>query len=297
MAALPDPPVCLVTGASTGIGRACAVRLSEKGWRVWASMRDLAKADKLHDMAAAAGVKPGLVELDVVDDASVRRAVEEVTAAAGRIDVLVNNAGVGGNGVTEECSIEQYQQVMDANVYGAIRCIQAVLPQMRARRSGAIVNITSITGRIAAIAQSPYYVSKWAAEALTEGLAQELAPFGIRVAALEPGITKSAIFAKNKDAPNDTGAYDAHYRRLFQFYAAGIPDATPAEEVAELVHHAVTTDAPKLRYSCSWGGRELLEGRARMSDEEWVALGAIESDAEYYDTFSDAFGVDIRPRS
>jgi NAD(P)-dependent dehydrogenase (short-subunit alcohol dehydrogenase family) len=131
-------------------------------------------------------------------------------------------------------------------------------------------------------------------EAMSEGLAQEVAPFGIRVAIIEPGITKSAIFAKNVDAPNKTGAYDAHYRRLFQFYAAGIPAATPPEEVATLVHQAVTTDKPKLRYACSWGGNELVAGRAAMTDEEWVALGALEDD-DYYARFAEAFGVDIRP--
>jgi NAD(P)-dependent dehydrogenase (short-subunit alcohol dehydrogenase family) len=164
---------------------------------------------------------------------------------------------------------------------------------MRERGSGAIVNISSIVGQVAHIAQSPYYVSKWALEAMSEGLAQEVAPFGIRVAVIEPGVTKSAIFAKNVDAPNRTGAYEAHYRRLFQFYAAGIPAATPPEEVAALVQHAVTTNDPKLRYACSWGGESLLAGRKVMTDEEWVALGAIEDDDEYYTRFSEAFGVDI----
>ena len=125
---------------------------------------------------------------------------------------------------------------------------------MRERRSGAIVNITSITGRIAAIAQSPYVASKYAFEGLSEGLAQELAPFGIRVVIIEPGVTKSAIFAKNIDAPNTTGAYDAPYRRMFQFYAAGIANATDPFEVAEVIHEAITTDTPKLRYAMSWGG-------------------------------------------
>ena len=151
-----------------------------------------------------------------------------VLAEAGRIDNLVNNAGVGGNAVTEECPVELYEQVMNVNLYGVIRCIQAVLPQMRGRGSGCIVNISSVVGRMCHVGQSPYYVSKWAMEAMSEGLAHEVAPFGIRVAIIEPGITRSAIFAKNVDAPNATGAYDAHYRRMFQFYSAGIPQAAPA---------------------------------------------------------------------
>ncbi len=141
-----------------------------------------------------------------------------------------------------------------------------------------------------------YNASKWALEGLSQSLAQEVAPFGIRVAIIEPGVTKSAIFSKNVDAPNQSGAYDAHYRRLFQFYKAGIASATDPAEVAQLVHHAVTTDQPKLRYTVSWGGPEIDAGRRAMSDEEWVALGLPLDDAEYYDRFSTAFGVDIRPQ-
>ena len=287
--------VALITGSNSGIGRSTALELARRGWEVYGSMRDLSRGDKLAEMAGQAGVTVHPVQLDITDDASVRAAVAEVTEKAGRIDVLVNNAGIGGNAVTEECPIELYQQVMDANLYGAIRCIQAVLPQMRERREGAIVNISSIVGRVAHVAQSPYYVSKWALEAMSEGLAQEVAPFGLRVAIVEPGVTKSAIFAKNIDAPNQTGAYDDHYRRMFQFYKAGIPQATPAEEVGRTVFEAVTTDQPKLRWGCSWGAEGLLGGRAAMSDEDWVALGAAESDDEYYARFEEHFALDIRP--
>ncbi|MGZ4807209.1 MAG: SDR family NAD(P)-dependent oxidoreductase, partial [Ilumatobacteraceae bacterium] len=183
--------------------------------------------------------------------------------------------------------------IMNVNLCGAVRCLQQVLPGMRARRSGAIVNITSIAGRIAAIAQSPYVASKWAFEGLSEGLAQELAPFGIRVVIIEPGVTKSAIFAKNIDAPNHTGAYDAQYRRMFQFYAAGHARATDPFEVGRLIHHAITTEKPMLRYAVSWAGAEIIAGRKAISDEAWVALGEPADDADYYAAFESAFGLDI----
>jgi hypothetical protein len=115
------------------------------------------------------------------------------------------------------------------------------------------------------------------------------------VAIVEPGVTKSAIFAKNVDAPNQSGAYDAHYRRLFQFYKAGMAGATDPFEVAEVIAHAITTDQPRLRYTVSWGGAEIVAGREAMADEEWVALGLPADDGEYYQRFTDAFGVDIRP--
>jgi NAD(P)-dependent dehydrogenase (short-subunit alcohol dehydrogenase family) len=286
-------PVAVVTGANSGIGRATAIHLAKQGSRVFGTVRALGKADKMRAMADEAGVGIELVELDVADDASVAAGFEQILGTAGRVDHLVNNAGVGGNAVAEECPTSLYLDIMNINLCGAVRCIQAVLPQMRERGSGTIVNITSVTGRIAALAQSPYVTSKWAFEGLSEGLAQELAPFGIRVAIIEPGVTKSAIFAKNIDTPNSTGAYETHYRRMFQFYAAGMNQATDPFEVAEVIHQAITTDEPRLRYPVSWCGPEMAALHDRIDDDDWVALGAIENDDDYNRRFAEIFGVDI----
>ncbi len=289
-----DRPVSVVTGANSGIGRATAIHLAEQGHRVAGTVRSVAKAEKLQRMAAEAEVEVELFELDVADDDSVRDGFAELLSATGRVDHLVNNAGVGGNSVAEECPPQMYLDVMNVNLCGAVRCLQAVLPQMRERGSGTIVNISSVAGRIAAIAQSPYVASKWAFEGLSEGLAQELAPFGIRVVIIEPGVTKSAIFAKNIDAPNSTGAYEAHYRRMFQFYATGMANATDPFEVADVIHTAITTDEHRLRWPVSWGGAELAELHDRIDDADWIALGAIEEDAAYYQRFHDVFGLDLR---
>jgi NAD(P)-dependent dehydrogenase (short-subunit alcohol dehydrogenase family) len=287
--------ISVVTGANSGIGRATAIHLAAQGHDVFGTVRSVDKAGKLRTMAADAGVEINLVELDVADDESVRAGFAEILSATdGVVDVLVNNAGVGGNAVAEECPTQLYLDMINVNLCGGVRCLQQVLPGMRERRRGAIVNITSITGRVAALAQSPYVASKWAFEGLSEGLAQEVAPFGIRVVIIEPGVTKSAIFAKNIDVPNQTGAYDAAYRRMFQFYAAGIANATDPFEVGALIHHAVTTDQPQLRYSVSWGGNEMIDGRDAMSDADWVAMGAWAEDDEYYQDFADKFGLEIR---
>jgi NAD(P)-dependent dehydrogenase (short-subunit alcohol dehydrogenase family) len=288
-------PVTVVTGANSGIGRATAVHLATKGHTVYGTVRSLEKVGKLEGMAADAGATVELVVLDVADDDSVRQGFAEIIERAGRVDNLVNNAGIAGNAVLEECPVDRYAEVMNVNLYGTIRCIQAVLPQMRARRSGCIVNISSITGRIAALAQQPYVASKWALEGMSEGLAQEVAPYGIRVALIEPGLARSAIVAKNTDAPNESGAYDAAYRRLFQFYAAGLPHAADPFDVAAVIEHAITTDQPQLRYWVAWAADELLAGRAAMSDNDWVALGALDDDDAYYDAFQRHFGLDIHP--
>ncbi|MGA0784284.1 MAG: SDR family NAD(P)-dependent oxidoreductase, partial [Ilumatobacteraceae bacterium] len=214
-----ESQIAVITGANSGIGRATALAFAQAGYHVFGTVRGLAKAEKLVTKARDMNVaeRLTLVEMDVGDSTSVTAGFARIFAATPHIDVLVNNAGVGGNAVTEECPIDTYTEVFNINHNGSVRCIQAVLPSMRERRSGAIINVSSVVGRITAIAQSPYYVSKWAVEGMSEGLAHELAPFGIRVAIVEPGITRSSIFGKNIDAPNQSGAYDAHYRRLFAF--------------------------------------------------------------------------------
>ena len=291
-------PTAVVTGANSGIGRATALAFAQAGYHVFGTVRGLEKADKLLAKATSLSLadRITLVEMDVADSASVSKGFAQIYAATDQVDVLVNNAGVGGNAVTEECPIDTYTEVFNINHNGSVRCIQAVLPQMRKRGSGAIVNVSSVVGRITAIAQSPYYVSKWAVEGMSEGLAHEVAPFGIRVAIVEPGITRSSIFSKNIDAPNQSGAYDAHYRRLFAFYAAGITNATPAEEAAATILEAATTSSPRLRWHCSWGAGELLAARAAMTDEEWVSFGSHVDDEAYYDEFLTRFNLDIRPQ-
>jgi NAD(P)-dependent dehydrogenase (short-subunit alcohol dehydrogenase family) len=283
-----------VTGANSGIGRATAVHLATAGYSVFGTVRSVVKADKLSAAAEDAGVAVDLVEVDIASTESVARGMATILERAGRIDHLVNNAGVGGNGVVEETTPERLLEVFDVDVCGGVRCIRAVLPHMRERGSGTIVNITSVAGRVAAVAQAPYVAAKWAFEGLSEQLAQEVAQFGVRVAIIEPGVTKSSIFSKNTEAPNESGAYAEHYERMFQMYAAGYVHASDAIEVAEIVRHAIETDQPRLRYTVSWGGRELVEGRARMTDEEWIELGRPGPLTDYMASFEQAFGLDIR---
>jgi NAD(P)-dependent dehydrogenase (short-subunit alcohol dehydrogenase family) len=286
-------PVAVVTGANSGIGRATALHLAQSGYRVFGTVRSAARADKLLAGAAHAGVEVELIELDVASDDSVRRGFADVFERAGRVDHLVNNAGIGGNGVVEEASPERLIEVFDVDVCGGVRCIQQVLPGMRERGRGTIVNVTSVAGRIAAVAQAPYVAAKWAFEGLSEQLAQEVVGFGVRVAIVEPGVTKSSIFGKNTDAPNESGVYAEHYARMLQMYAAGYVHATDAVEVARVIQHAIETDRPRLRYQVSWGGRELVEGRRMLSDEAWVELGRPMPLPDYIAAFGDTFGLDL----
>ncbi|HUF99646.1 MAG TPA: SDR family NAD(P)-dependent oxidoreductase [Ilumatobacter sp.] len=288
-----EAPLSVVTGANSGIGRATVIHLAQHGHRAVGSVRSIAKADKLLASADAAGVTVELVEFDIASDESVTAGFDEIAGRFGAVDHLVNNAGIGGNGVVEETTADRFLDVMNVDLCGAVRCAQAVLPGMRERRSGTIVNITSVAGRFGAIAQAPYVAAKWALEGVSEELAIEVAPFDIRVAIIEPGVTKSSIFGKNTDAANESGAYDEQYARMLQMYAAGYVRATDAGDVAEVIRHAIETDQPKLRYHVSWGGRELIEGRSRMTDEQWLALGRVDSLDGYIAMFDDLFGLDI----
>jgi NAD(P)-dependent dehydrogenase (short-subunit alcohol dehydrogenase family) len=286
-------PVSVVTGANSGIGRATALHLAESGHNVFGTVRSVARAGKLLDAAEERGVGVALVEVDIASDSSVRDGFAQIIEQAGRVDHLVNNAGVGGNGVVEESSSDRLLDVMNVDLCGAVRCLQAVLPGMRERGAGTIVNVTSIAGRLAAIAQAPYVAAKWALEGISEELAIEVAPFGVRVAIIEPGVTKSSIFGKNTDLPNATGAYGSQYERMMQMYAAGYVHATDAIEVAQVILHAIETDDPKLRYPVSWGGQSIVDGRSAMTDEEWVEMGRADSLSDYIAAFERQFGVDI----
>jgi NAD(P)-dependent dehydrogenase (short-subunit alcohol dehydrogenase family) len=202
--ALASAPVTVVTGANSGIGRAVAIHLAGQGHRVYGTVRSFDRAAKLTAMAGKADVEVNLVELDVADDDSVRAGFARVFDRAGRVDVLVNNAGVGGNATVDETPIDTYAEVINVDLYGQLRCLKAVLPSMRQRRRGTVINVTSVVGRIAALAQGPYVASKWALEGVSEQLAQEVARFGIRVAIIEPGLTKrirssSGIARRNDD--------------------------------------------------------------------------------------------------
>jgi NAD(P)-dependent dehydrogenase (short-subunit alcohol dehydrogenase family) len=192
--------VSVVTGASTGIGFAAALHLAREGHRVHASVRSVASGQAL--AAAAEGLDLSLMVMDVDDDASVVGAFAPIVNDTG-VDVLVNNAGIAAGHAIEDTPLSDFQRSMNTNAWGMLRCIQAVLPSMRGRGSGHIINVTSVAGKVATAGHGAYAVSKWAAEALTEVLAAEVMPFGIRVTAIEPGVILTPIFEKAMGDPED----------------------------------------------------------------------------------------------
>jgi NAD(P)-dependent dehydrogenase (short-subunit alcohol dehydrogenase family) len=285
--------VSLVTGTSTGIGLATALRLALEGHTVYASMRDPAKAGPLQEAAAKADVAVEATALDVDADASVRRAIGGILEREGRIDVLVNNAGIDLGESLEETAVDTFREVMETNFLGAIRCIQAVLPGMRERRSGCIVNVSSLTGRVPSSGASAYCASKAALEAATEALAVEVAPFDVRVALVEPGLVLTPLFSK-RTPPSAHSPYADLYRRSLALFPKLIERAATPEDVAGAIARAISTREPRLRYLVGWDAEIIAARRARMTDEDFVALGRCRSDDEFMARFEKHFGIDVR---
>jgi NAD(P)-dependent dehydrogenase (short-subunit alcohol dehydrogenase family) len=288
-------PVTLVTGTSTGIGLATALHFARRGHHVVATMRNLAKAGPLEATAREEKLPIVVRELDVTRADSIDRAVAATVEREGPIDVLVNNAGIGGATPLELTPEDEHRAMFEANYWGPIRMIRAVLPSMRERKNGCIVNVTSIAGRVATPNQIPYSASKHALAAASEALAHEVAAFGVRVAIIEPGVIQTAIFENSAGATR----YDKHspYRQIMRrngkLFAAGFRNPGRPETVAAVIYDAVTTARPRLRHLVGADAEGLAAGRARISDEEWVAMGGPLDDAEYNARFKRYFGIDL----
>jgi NAD(P)-dependent dehydrogenase (short-subunit alcohol dehydrogenase family) len=281
----------LVTGTSTGIGQATAVHLARKGHRVFATMRNPEGAPELGNIARAESLPLTVLSLDVDSDASVRAAFETVRAQAGRVDVLVNNAGVGFAGAVEDVPLSEFRRVMETNFFGALRCIKAVLPSMRESRAGLIVNVTSVAGRIASGAQGAYCASKWALEALSESLALEVAHFGVRVAIIEPGVITTPIFGKMGPSPVDSPY--PHLRRLRALFAKSNETPRSPFLVAEKIAEVVASADGRLRHPVGPDAEPFLGWRRSLTDEQWVAFGGLDDDA-WRERVARDFGLDLR---
>jgi short-subunit dehydrogenase len=231
--------IALVTGASSGIGCATAKSLQSAGYRVYGTSR-----------RATAGGPDGVTMLtcDVTDDASVTKLVDRVLAEAGRIDLLVNNAGIGVIGGAEESSVAQAQALFDVNVFGTMRVTKAVLPAMRRQGKGRIINISSLLGLIPSPYNAIYSASKHAIEGYSESLDHELRTFGIRVALVEPAYTNTA-FEENKTKPDQPlSIYDAMRSQTEKFMMRSVKEGDAPEVVAETVLKAASAPVPNRRY-------------------------------------------------
>ncbi len=284
--------VVLITGTSTGIGLATALQFARSGNTVYATMRNPdAGSAALKAAAAAEDLKVNIAQLDVTDAASVDRAVAAVLAEAGRIDVLVNNAGVGPLSVIERTTDAGAHEIFETNFFGALRMMRAVLPGMREQRSGTIVNVSSVAGKVAAMGGGLYAASKHALEALSESVALETRPFGIRVAIVEPGFFKTPIIGKATGAISldEASPYADVERRISMIYGSGATIGGEPETVAEAIEHAVTTSDPRLRYRVGVDADVFINGRFAGTDEDWLTFGDKMTEEEFWADFARRF--------
>jgi NAD(P)-dependent dehydrogenase (short-subunit alcohol dehydrogenase family) len=267
--------VCLVTGTSSGFGELIALELARRGDTVVATMRNTAKRTPLESVAAAEGLPIEVDQLDVTDDASVRACVARILDAHGRIDVLVNNAGIGRLGPVEEHADDEILDILDTNVMGYVRCMRAVLPAMRAQESGTIVNVTSMAAFIAVPFMGAYAASKAAIEAFSEALHGEVLPFGIRVATVQPAAYKTPMMV-SADQPlrahTDASPYAARSRAAREHHLASMEAQDNPQEVAEVVARVIHDDTDALRVVVPAANEGMRGAAASMPPAEFRAL-------------------------
>lgn len=259
----------LITGASSGIGKETAILFQSKGWNVVATMRspdieqELVKLDNVF-----------VTRLDVTDNVSIKSAVDQGIKQFGTIDVLLNNAGYGAYGPLEAFEEHRIRRQFDTNVIGLLETTKAVLPHFRANKSGIIINISSIAGRMTFPLGALYHGTKFAVEGLSEALHYELEPIGIKVKIIEPGLIATDFAGRSLDFANEESLqeYQPVVLKFFKTFTSGtmLAQASPASLVAEIIWEAATDGTNTLRYTGGEDARQYLASRKTLNDEEFI---------------------------
>jgi NAD(P)-dependent dehydrogenase (short-subunit alcohol dehydrogenase family) len=264
--------IAVVTGSSTGIGLETSVSLARNGFLTYATVRNLDRSSMIKTIADKETLPIKVVQLDVTENASVNNAIQTIASGAGRIDVLVNNAGYGLGGAFEDLLVEEIKDLYETNVFGLIRVTQAVLPIMRKQRSGIIVNLSSGAGLFGYPGGSAYVSSKFAIEGLSESMAYELEQFGIKVVLIEPGFIKTnfasaMVIAKKAQDPSSP------YSQMMQKIAANssemVKNGSPVDVVSKAILQAVTSKDPNLRYLAGKDVENWAANKKTMSETEF----------------------------
>ena len=263
--------VSVVTGSSTGIGYETSLILARNGFLTYATMRNLNKSENIKSVATKEILPIQIKQLDVTEEDSVTNAIQAISSEAGRIDVLVNNAGYGLNGAFEDLAMDEIKAQYETNVFGLIRTTQAVIPIMRRQKSGTIVNISSGAGRFGFPSGSAYVSTKFAVEGLSESMSYELEPFGIRVVIVEPGVIRTnfgdgLVVAKRSQDPNSP------YSQMMQKTANGFEEmmknSSSPDLVAKVVLNTIGDENPSLRHLAGDDVEKWLGGKRKIADEE-----------------------------
>jgi NAD(P)-dependent dehydrogenase (short-subunit alcohol dehydrogenase family) len=271
----PGSPAVLLTGCSSGIGRATALRLAARGHTVYASARRPDAIADLEDRGCQ------LLSLDVTDEESMRAAVEAVEAEQGAVGALINNAGYSQSGAVETVPLEEVRRQFETNVFGLVRMCQLVLPAMRARRFGRIINISSMGGTLTFPGGGIYHATKYAVEAISDALRFEVKGFGVQVVVVQPGTirtgfadaTSTAMRENETEGPYTSfnAAVEQATHNAYEKGALALLGGEP-EAVAKVIERAITAKAPKIRYRVTPSAHLLIRQRALMTDGMWDRL-------------------------
>ena len=262
--------VALVTGSSSGIGFETSLALAREGHHTFASMRDTSKATNLKEIAIKENIPIEIIELDVDKEESIVTAIKKIVEEAGRLDVLVNNAGYGQFGCTEDVSVEEFRKQFETNFFSIVRIIQEIAPIMRNQNSGNIINISSVAGRIGLPGSPAYISSKFALEGLGECLRYELGQFGIKTTLIEPGVIKTNFFDSMK-IPESRA--DPKYKDLTEHILSGlkmmVQMGTEPAQVAQVVMKALHDKEMLPRYVVGADATMFMEAKKMKTDLEF----------------------------
>ena len=262
--------VALVTGSSSGIGFESCIALAKDGYRTFASMRDIKKAGEIEAIAKKENLPIDVIQLDVDNEESIVSAIKQIVSDGGRLDVLVNNAGYGQFGCTEDVSVDDFRKQFETNFFSIIRIIQEVSPIMRNQNSGIIVNISSVIGRMGLPGFPAYISTKYALEGLSECLRYELGQFGIKVTLIEPGAIKTNFFDSMKIQESKA---DPQYKKLTDHILSGLKMmselGTAPSQVAEVIIKAIHADEILPRYIAGTDAAMFMEAKKAKTDLEF----------------------------
>ena len=262
--------IALVTGSSSGIGFETSLALARNGFHTFASMRNVSKAENLIKKGKEENLSIEVIELDVDNEDSIVDAIKKIISEKGRLDVLVNNAGFGQFGVTEDVSVDDFKRQFETNFFSIVRIIQEVAPIMRKQESGIIVNISSVVGRLGLPGSPAYISSKFALEGLSECLRYELGQFGIKTTLIEPGVIKTNFFDSMKIPDSKI---DPKYKEMTENILSGLKMmvelGTPPSQVADTIIKAIKEEEILPRYSVGSDAAMFLEAKKMKTDLEF----------------------------
>ena len=261
--------VAIVTGCSSGIGFETALDLAREGYFTYATMRNTKKGDTIKEIAKKENLKLETLELDVDKESSVKNAINKIIKEKGRIDILVNNAGYGLFGCLEDISMEELKAQFETNFFGVVRVSQEVIPAMRKQKSGIIVNVSSVAGRIGFPVSPGYISSKFAIEGLSESMRYELSPFGINLIIIEPGVIKTNFMSSTKKSKKSDPAYKEITNKVIMGITMMSEMGTPAKEVATTIIKAIKSENPLPRYVVGNDAVMFLEAKKSKTDLEF----------------------------